>query len=64
MTSIVGSYIKQKHRTLEATGILYIIVCRAAQEVGAPHRGYIDRNKENVIFTPLYLGYTLGQSNW
>ena len=27
-----------------------------AQEAGASHRGYIDRKKENVIFTPLYLG--------
>ena len=26
----------------------------AAQEVGAPHRGYIDRKKENVIFTLFY----------
>ena len=34
----------------------HTMVCRAAQEVGAPHRGgYIDRKKENVIFTPLYL---------
>ena len=29
---------------------------------GAPHREYIDRKKENVIFTPLYLGDTL--SDW
>ena len=35
---------------------------RAAQEAGAPHRGYINRKKENVIFTPLYLGDTL--SDW
>ena len=34
----------------------HTIVCRAAQEAGAPHRGYIDRKKENVIFTLLYLG--------
>ena len=39
-----------------------MIVCRAAQETGVPHRGYIDRKKENVIFTPLYLGDTL--SDW
>ena len=26
---------------------------RAAQEAGTPHRGYIDRKKENVIFTLL-----------
>ena len=32
------------------------IVCRAAQEADAPYRGYIDRKKENVIFTFLYLG--------
>ena len=40
----------------------HTIVCRAAQEAGASHRGYIDRKKENVIFTPLYLGDTL--SGW
>ena len=40
----------------------YTIVCRAAQEAGAPHREYIDRKKENVIFTHLYLGDTL--SDW
>ena len=40
----------------------HTIVCRAAQEAGAPHCEYIDRNKENVIFTPLYLGDTL--SDW
>ena len=38
------------------------IVCRAAQEAVAPHRGYIDRKKENVIFTLLYLGDPL--SDW
>ena len=40
----------------------HTVVCRAAQEAGAPHREYIDRNKENVIFTPLYLGDPL--SDW
>ena len=35
---------------------------RAAQGAGAPHRGYIDRKKENVSFTPLYLGDPL--FNW
>ena len=40
----------------------HTIVCRTAQEAGAPHRGYIDRKKENVIFTPLYLSDPL--SNW
>ena len=34
----------------------HTVVCRAAQEAGAPHREYIDRKKENVIFTLLYLG--------
>ena len=29
------------------------VVCRAAQEAGAPHREYIYRKKEDVIFTPL-----------
>ena len=44
----------------------HTIVCLAAQEAGAPHRGYIDRKtsrkKENVIFTPLHLGdhYPIG----
>ena len=28
----------------------HTIVCRAAQEAGAPHREYIDRKNENVIF--------------
>ena len=40
----------------------HTIVCRAAQEAGAPHREYIDRKNENVIFTPLYLGDHL--SDW
>ena len=35
---------------------------RAAQEAGTPHHGYIERKKENIIFTPLYLGDTL--SDW
>ena len=30
----------------------HTVVCRAAQEAGAPHREYIDRKNENVIFTP------------
>ena len=29
------------------------IVCRVAQEAGAPHREYINRKKENAIFTPM-----------
>ena len=49
-----------------STGLLYesrhTIVCHAAQKAGTPHRGYIDRKKENVIFTLLYLGDPL--SNW
>ena len=40
----------------------HMVVCRVAQEAGVPHRGCIDRKKENVIFTPLYLGDTL--SDW
>ena len=40
----------------------HTVVCRAAQEAGAPHREYIYRKKENVIFTPLYLGDPL--SDW
>ena len=39
-----------------------MVVCHAAQEAGAPHREYIYRKKENVIFTPLYLGDPL--SDW
>ena len=34
----------------------HTIVCRAAQEAGAPHHCYIKRKKINVIFAPLYLG--------
>ena len=37
----------------------HTVVCRAAQESGAPHREYIYRKKENVIFTLLYLGDSL-----
>ena len=37
-------------------------MCRAAQEARAPHREYIDKKNENVIFTPLYLGDHL--SDW
>ena len=37
-------------------------MCRAAQEAGAPHREYIDRKKENVIFILLYLSDHL--SDW
>ena len=40
----------------------HTIVSHAAQEAGQPHHGYIDRKKENIIFTPLYLGDTL--SDW
>ena len=40
----------------------HTVVCRAAQEAGTPHHEYIDRKKENVIFTPLYLGGPL--SGW
>ena len=40
----------------------HTVVCRAAQEAGAPHREYIDRKNENVILTPLYLGDHL--SDW
>ena len=36
-------------------------MCRAAQEAGAPHREYINRKKENVIFTLLYLGDTVSK---
>ena len=39
-----------------------MVVCRAAQEAGAPHHEYIYRKKENIIFIPLYLGDPL--SNW
>ena len=33
----------------------HTVVCRTAQEVRAPHHEYINRKKENAIFTPLYL---------
>ena len=39
-----------------------MVVSRAAQEAGAPHRKYIDRKKENIIFTHMYLCDPL--SNW
>ena len=32
-----------------------MVVCRVAQEAGAPHFEYIDRKYKNVIFTPKYL---------
>ena len=46
----------------EAKRSRHTIMCRVTQEAGMPHRGYIDRKKENIIFTPLYLGDTL--SDW
>ena len=33
----------------------HMMVYHVAQEASMSHRGYIDRKKENVIFTPLYL---------
>ena len=33
----------------------HTVVCRAAQEAGAPHREYIYRKKVNAISTPLQL---------
>ena len=54
------------YKPLLFDGLTYVsrhtVVCRAAQEAGAPHREYIDRKNENVIFTPLYLGDHL--SDW
>ena len=47
---------------ITTVGSRHTVVCRAAQEAGAPHREYIDRKDENVIFTPLYLGDHL--SDW
>ena len=44
------------------TSSRHTVVCRAAQEAGAPHREYIDRKNEKVIFTPLHLGDHL--SDW
>ena len=40
-----------------------MIVCHAAQEASVPYHGYIDRKKENVIFTPLYLSDPLSDCN-
>ena len=34
-------------------------MCHAAQEAGAPHREYINRKKENTIFTPV-IPYPIG----
>ena len=31
----------------------HTVVCRVAQEAGAPHREYIYRKKEKAIFTPM-----------
>ena len=31
----------------------HTIVCRAAHEAGTPHHEYINRKKENMIFTPM-----------
>ena len=31
----------------------HMIVCHAAQEAGVPHCEYINRKKENAIFTPM-----------
>ena len=31
----------------------HTVVCRMAQEAGAPHHEYINRKKENTIFKPL-----------
>ena len=46
-----------KYRSLQADSkSRHTIVCRAAQEAGAPHSEYIDRKKENIIVTLLYLG--------
>ena len=52
----------QKKTSITVTESRHTIVCRAAQEAGKPHREYIDRKKENVIFTHLYLGDT--SSDW
>ena len=55
---------KVSHSIIDSlhTSSRHTVVCRAAQEAGAPHREYIDRKNENVIFTPLYLGDHL--SDW
>ena len=31
-------------------------VCHVGQETGVPHCNFIDRMKENMILTPIYLG--------
>ena len=49
-------------KKLSITVSRHTIVCCVAQEAGVPHRGYIDRKKENVIFTLLYLSDPL--SDW
>ena len=33
----------------------HMVVCQVAQEAGVSHHEYIDRKKENVIFTPKYV---------
>ena len=53
-TTITYIY-RYTHKRIHPTS-RHMVVCRAAQEAGTPHREYIYRKKENVIFTPLYLG--------
>ena len=60
---VLGNIFKKEVQTsMIPTLSRHTVVCRAAQEAGAPHREYIDRKNENVIFPPLYLGDHL--SDW
>jgi len=38
---------------ITAEQVRYMVVCCAAQEAGVPQSEYIDRKKENMIFTPI-----------
>ena len=51
LSSLVSSNVMRA--TMEVKESRHTIVCRAAQEAGAPHREYINRKKENAIFTPM-----------
>ena len=58
ITRLVWVYIEDKPTLTHVYTNLFTVsrhtvVCRAAQEVGAPHREYINRKKENAIFTPM-----------
>ena len=50
---LCNCYLQTKQKCAYMDVSRHTIVCRAAQEAGAPHREYSDRKKENAIFTPM-----------